>query len=154
MSWHMVLAGARFQTYFRLRTRGFRSDPRRPAAREKAAGRAATANSPLVREHLVPTEVGSQNCQLVPHCNPSTADLCQLGHRRPRPYQCATVNTTSQIGRWLFRPIWLANQAKRMRWRAFRKFLDRHAELDERDALYLCRLLGRLGIASDSDGRG
>ena len=43
---------------------------------------------------------------------------------------------------------------KRMRWRTFQKFLSRDAELDERDALYLCRLLGRLGIASDSDGRG
>jgi hypothetical protein len=43
---------------------------------------------------------------------------------------------------------------KRMRWRTFQKFLNRDAELDERDALYLCRLLGRLGVASGIDDAG
>ena len=41
-----------------------------------------------------------------------------------------------------------------MRWRAFRKFLDRDDELDERDALYLCRMLRRLGIASGIEDLG
>jgi hypothetical protein len=43
---------------------------------------------------------------------------------------------------------------KRMRWRTFQKYLDWDAELDERDALYLCRLLGRLSIASGIDDPG
>jgi hypothetical protein len=38
---------------------------------------------------------------------------------------------------------------KRMRWRTFQKYLDRDADLDARDGLYLCRLFGRL----DPDSR-
>jgi hypothetical protein len=85
--------------------------------------------------------------------------FCHRTAIRPPPtYACQRVGGHDHINgqRWALRrrlgdscsdlfgePIKL----KRMRWRTFQKYLDREAELDERDAVvYLFRLFRRLGV--------
>ena len=79
-----------------------------------------------------------------------SAQLCGRLHERWR--NCLGTYPTRVTSRRA--PHAASNAGNGAASRTFQTFLNRDAELDERDALYLCRLLGRLGIASGIDGPG